>query len=196
MKDTKKFKEYKIILVGNSGSGKTTFLENFFKLSYETNIQPTIGAALKVYKDYNNKIKYNIWDTAGQERYSSLLSLYYRNADIIFIFYDLSIDYNGDSIMKWIDNIKYYIDNPYIVIIANKTDLLENLPNKPNNIPDNIKWYLSTNYDIDNIQKIFEESILPFKNKSINEKYENEKNINLNNDDTYYSNVLFFLDYC
>ena len=134
---------YKIILIGNSGVGKTSF---FRKLStgefYDKNIS-TIGIEKKslelnidIQKDgKKEKKKFNIslFDTAGQEKFRSVTLNYYKGSDGIFLIYDITDKTSFDQVRTWIESINDSLgrnkDQKYaIILIGNKLDLVEENP--------------------------------------------------------------------
>ncbi len=115
----------KIVLVGNSGVGKSNFIHRYVDDKFYLESMTTIGV------EYYNKIinvndkifKLQIWDTAGQERYDSITNMYIRSAQGIILMYDIT---NMDTFIqckKWIENIKDICENAKIILIGNKSDL-------------------------------------------------------------------------
>jgi Ras-related protein Rab-11B len=92
----------KLIVIGDSGVGKTNILQRFFNNSFNLESEMTIGVAFesKTLKIDSQKIKIQVWDTAGQERYQSLASTYYRGAKGILIVYDVTKDDSFHNIEK------------------------------------------------------------------------------------------------
>ena len=132
--------EYKFILIGNSGVGKTTiFKKLLYKKFTEKNLS-TIGVDkkkidLKVeVEDSNNsktekEFEKNLIDTAGQEHFRALTFNYYRGSDGILLMYDITDKSSFDSVSMWIDSINQAIDNNHgskysIILIGNKLDLV------------------------------------------------------------------------
>lgn len=124
---------FKIILSGDSGVGKTSILAKFCSNKFETDISSTIGIefATKIMDVHDSKlnedvkVKLQIWDTAGQEKYNALTSVYYRNAAIVVIVYDVT-RYNtfNSAVNYWAKQAKDYADKDVILIlVGNKADL-------------------------------------------------------------------------
>ena len=128
--------EYKIILIGNSGVGKTSF---FRKLSTgdfaETNIA-TIGVEkisfdINIINDNNEKkrIDISLFDTAGQEKFRALTRQYYKGTDGVLLLYDIADKKTFVNVEMWIDSLNESIDNSkdkyVIILIGNKKDLLD-----------------------------------------------------------------------
>ncbi|KAH0794473.1 ras-related protein RABA2a [Histomonas meleagridis] len=115
----------KIILVGDSGVGKTNLLSQFISNQFSVENKSTIGVefATKTLNINGNVIKAQVWDTAGQERYRSITSAYYRGANGAMVVYDITSATSFDSLSKWITEIRQSADpNIILMIIGNKTD--------------------------------------------------------------------------
>ncbi len=138
----------KCVFLGNHNVGKTSVFNRLIHNYFDQKQESTFGAcySLKFY-EYNNKnFKFNLWDTAGQERYKSLLPMYYRNANIIFLIYDLN---DIDSLDRIIDFIEYLEDNKnkeLIVLLGNKLDLIYTIDSDIEYKLDEIKKNLNTKY--------------------------------------------------
>ena len=87
-------KECKAILIGEMGVGKTSIINRFLNKNFDKNEQSTIGSSYETseldYEDYNKKLSFQIWDTAGQEKYRGLAKIFYKDADIIILVYDIT----------------------------------------------------------------------------------------------------------
>ena len=83
---------FKIVLIGDSGVGKTNLLARYLKKEYKEETKATVGVEFgeKKYELSGLKIKAQIWDTAGQERYKAITSMYYKGAKGALIVFDLS----------------------------------------------------------------------------------------------------------
>lgn len=111
---------YKLVLLGNSGVGKTSICNMLSDKKFIPNQEPTIGAA---FLSYNvGSIKFQIWDTAGQERYRSLTPMYFRGADVCALVYDVTDRYSFQQLPVWIREIQERDENPILLVIANKID--------------------------------------------------------------------------
>ena len=118
----------KIILVGDSSVGKTSIISQYMD-AYSENTNSTIGASYsnKVEKIDNTIISFEIWDTAGQERFRSINTIFYKEAYICIMVYDIT---NKDSFKNikeyWYNTIKENTSNDIIYGVAgNKIDLYE-----------------------------------------------------------------------
>lgn len=120
----------KLLIVGDSGVGKTSILNRFFSGFFESTTVPTIGYdfTTKLYSKPNKQLcKLQIWDIAGQERYQAVSKLYARNADGCLVVCDISNYESLEHTLKWKaivqDQCTYLHDIPF-VLIQNKTDLI------------------------------------------------------------------------
>lgn len=116
----------KIILVGDSGTGKSAILHRYTDDTFLTSYISTIGVDFKITTcKYNDKnIKLQIWDTAGQERFQTITTTYYRGSHAIIVVYDITDRDSFDNVTYWISQIKKYAaDNVNILLIGNKNDL-------------------------------------------------------------------------
>ena len=123
-------KSFKVVILGDTGVGKTSIIFRYLdKLCVNTN--PTIGAGFftKI-ENADNKynIKLEIWDTAGQERYHSITPLYYRNAYVSIIVYDISDPESFIKTKQWVKELQCSNSRKTttIIIVGNKTDKLQN----------------------------------------------------------------------
>ena len=99
---------FKIVLIGDSGVGKTNILSRFINNEFSLTTQATVGVEFgsKIIKKGEKLIKLQIWDTAGQERYKSITSAYYKGSKGAFVVYDISRKSTFDNVDKWIDELK------------------------------------------------------------------------------------------
>lgn len=120
---------FKILLVGDSGVGKSSLLLRFATGGFEE-LVPTIGVDFKakVVHQGGKTVKLTIWDTAGQERFRTLTSSYYRGAQGIILVYDVTRAETFDSLADiWLREVDMYntVDECIKMVVANKTDLAE-----------------------------------------------------------------------
>lgn len=120
---------FKLLLIGNSGVGKSCMLLRYSENSFTTNFFNTIGVDFKIKSivlDAKN-VKLQIWDTAGQERFRTITSSYYRGAQGILIVYDVTDRDSFESVKNWMTEVdKYAQDHVIRVLIGNKCDMMEN----------------------------------------------------------------------
>ncbi len=117
--------QFKILIIGDSGVGKTCFLFSFVKDNLGAEFQPTVGVdvALKTIDVSGKLIKLQIWDTAGQERYRTLTNNYFHGADGIIVVYDTNNRKSFENVSSWIKTIEEKSpSNVLRVLIGNKID--------------------------------------------------------------------------
>mmetsp|Transcript_9114 Transcript_9114/g.15911 ORF Transcript_9114/g.15911 Transcript_9114/m.15911 type:complete len:205 (+) Transcript_9114:60-674(+) len=119
---------FKVLLVGDSGVGKSCLLLRFTQDRFQESTTSTIGVDFKVkYISFGDtKCKLTIWDTAGQERFRTLTSSYYRGAQGVILVYDVSRRETFDDLSEvWLREVDMYttIDEAVKMVVANKTDL-------------------------------------------------------------------------
>ena len=119
----------KIILIGESGVGKTNLINVAMDKGFEFNtISSNLSSFLEGNILYNNKdYIYTLWDTAGQEMYRSLNKIFMKGAKIVIIVYSIETRKSFEELNYWIDNVKETLgdDNYVMAIVANKADLFE-----------------------------------------------------------------------
>ena len=130
MADDEEETENKVVLIGESGVGKTCIINQFMTGEFDEGSLPTLTCQFckKKFKFQEDKsITIDIWDTAGQEQYRSLNRLFYKNAKAVILVYDVTNVASFDEIKKyWSGQIKQYCDNSIIIALAgNKSDLYE-----------------------------------------------------------------------
>ncbi|KAM7509503.1 hypothetical protein LguiA_019956 [Lonicera macranthoides] len=116
----------KLVLLGDTGAGKTSLVLRFVKGQFCDYHEPTIGAAFfsQVLSLNEATIKFDIWDTAGQERYHSLAPMYYRGAAAAVVVYDITSMDSFARAKKWVLEV-HRQGNPNMVmlLVGNKVDL-------------------------------------------------------------------------
>ena len=125
-KDKKDFLEGKLILLGDSGVGKTNLINVTMGKKFLENDNVTITASFseKTFEIDSNKYKIYFWDTAGIERYRGVTKLYYKGSDIVIFVYDITSIKSFNSLKEWIKETKEIIENDYVCgIVGNKKDL-------------------------------------------------------------------------
>lgn len=117
----------KIIILGESGVGKSSILSMYCDDLFHENYISTIGVDFKIKQlNIQNKIvKLQIWDTAGQERFRTVTSSYYRGARAVFLVFDLSDVQTFINLTKWLNDIKHYVGQNIckIILLGNKSDI-------------------------------------------------------------------------
>lgn len=117
---------FKLLLIGDSGVGKTCILFRFSDDAFNSTFISTIGIDFKIktIELHGKKIKLQIWDTAGQERFQTITTSYYRGAMGIMLVYDITQSSSFGNINKWLRNIEdHATDNVAKLILGNKCDM-------------------------------------------------------------------------
>jgi len=116
----------KVLLLGDSGVGKTSLMLRFADNQFQESLMSTAGVDFKVRfleKD-NKRVKCQIWDTAGQERFHVITRAYYRGSHGIALVYDATRESSFKQIEYWMENIKKHASSDvFVVLLGNKTDL-------------------------------------------------------------------------
>ncbi|XP_030221264.1 ras-related protein Rab-8B isoform X1 [Gadus morhua] len=117
---------FKLLLIGDSGVGKTCLLFRFSEDAFNTTFISTIGIDFKIRTiELNGKrVKLQIWDTAGQERFRTITTAYYRGAMGIMLVYDICNEKSFENIKNWIRNIEEHASSDVEkMILGNKCDI-------------------------------------------------------------------------
>ena len=117
---------FKIIIIGNSGVGKTSITNNAVKSVFFESYKATVGVEIfSLFVKVNNIIiKLQIWDTCGQEIYRSLISNFYRNSSMAIIVYSIDKKDSFKDIELWIKELRIHSSPDIkIILIGNKADL-------------------------------------------------------------------------
>lgn len=117
---------FKILIIGNSSVGKTSFLFRYADDSFTSAFVSTVGIDFKVKTVIRRekRMKLQIWDTAGQERYRTITTAYYRGAMGFILMYDVTNEESFNSVQDWVTQIKTYSwDNAQVILVGNKSDM-------------------------------------------------------------------------
>ena len=122
----------KVVLVGESGTGKTSIIQQFAYKLFDPNCATSISSqyvsqVINI-PEINKSLKLEIWDTAGQERYRSMAKLFYQDAKIIIFVYDFTSRSSFDYLINfWIPEVQITINVKNVIfgLVANKCDLYE-----------------------------------------------------------------------
>lgn len=125
--DSKSY-EFKIVLLGDRGVGKTCLVLRFIEGLYNSRQQSTIGAFFltkKIVTSRGENCKIQIWDTAGQERFRAMAPMYYRNAAAAIVCFDVTDEATFNTMKDWVEELKTNVvdKNLVIAIACNKADL-------------------------------------------------------------------------
>ena len=177
----------KITLIGNSGVGKTSIINQYIDQTFDEANAATIGAnySEKVITKNNKEYELNIWDTAGQEKFHAVGKHFYKDAYIVCLVYDIT---SQDSLEQletiWYPDIKKYGEKYTILaVVGNKSDLYEN-----DNLADenqakefaqsiNATFMLTSAKTGDGIEKLFDTLVDKFLSSDFNSKYKEMKQI-------------------
>jgi len=177
----------KITLIGNSGVGKTSIINQYIDQTFDEANAATIGAnySEKVITKNNKEYELNIWDTAGQEKFHAVGKHFYKDAYIVCLVYDIT---SQDSLVQlkeiWYPDIKKFGEKYTILaVVGNKSDLYEN-----DNLADenqakefaqsiNAIFMLTSAKTGDGIEKLFDTLVDKFLSSDFNSKYKEMKQI-------------------
>ena len=156
----------KILIIGDTSVGKTSILANYNGDNFDEKAIGTIGVEY-LYKTItykNMRIKLQLWDTSGEERFRSITKNFYRNANGVFLVYDITKEESFQNIRDWLRDIKEYNGDLKIMILGNKLDLIDQrvvtTERATNYASRNNLQYLETSAkDGTNIQKSFDNLI-------------------------------------
>jgi len=117
---------FKVVLIGDSGVGKSNLLSRFTRNEFNLESKSTIGVefATRSIQVDGKTIKAQIWDTAGQERYRAITSAYYRGAVGALLVYDIAKHLTYENVERWLKELRDHADqNIVIMLVGNKSDL-------------------------------------------------------------------------
>ncbi|XP_047332514.1 ras-related protein RIC2-like [Impatiens glandulifera] len=117
---------FKVVLIGDSGVGKSNLLSRFTRNEFSLESKSTIGVefATRSLKVDGKVIKAQIWDTAGQERYRAITSAYYRGAVGALLVFDVTRHSTFENVERWLRELRDHTDpNIVVMLIGNKSDL-------------------------------------------------------------------------
>ena len=185
------FLTVKLLLLGDSSVGKTSFINRFFNNEYNENELSTLGIDFQyqILKKDNSIIKLLVWDTVGQEKFRAIPSKFYRNCDGILLFFDLEKPDSFNNISKWIQDINDNNNetNCILYLLGNKIDLSRKISLEQANLKAkelNVKYFeISCKLNI-NIHDPVLEMMNEILNKNINKTSHkiSTKNLSLNSE--------------
>ncbi len=123
--------EIKVVLIGETAVGKTSIISRFVDGKFISNFVPTMSGAysskIQEFTEDNKKIKFEIWDTAGQERYRSINKIFYKDASVVILVYDITRKDTFQEIKNfWYQEVRDNSNENIIIAIAgNKIDYYE-----------------------------------------------------------------------
>ncbi|KAL9663812.1 hypothetical protein QQ045_019203 [Rhodiola kirilowii] len=117
---------FKVVLIGDSGVGKSNLLSRFSRNQFSLESKSTIGVefATRSIQVDEKILKAQIWDTAGQERYRAITSAYYRGAVGALLVYDITRHITFENIERWLSELRGHTDSHIVImLVGNKADL-------------------------------------------------------------------------
>ncbi|XP_064627617.1 EF-hand calcium-binding domain-containing protein 4B-like isoform X2 [Lineus longissimus] len=120
---------FKVVFVGDSGVGKSSFIYRFCNDAFKDSFSATIGVDFQVKNVIVDKhlIALQLWDTAGQERFRSITKQYFRKADGVIVMYDVTSESSFTNVRNWMVSVQEGVeDNTVVMLLGNKTDLAQN----------------------------------------------------------------------
>lgn len=117
---------FKVVLIGDSGVGKSNLLSRFTRNEFCLESKSTIGVefATRSIQVDGKTIKAQIWDTAGQERYRAITSAYYRGGVGALLVYDITKNVTFENVERWLKELRDHADAQIVImLVGNKSDL-------------------------------------------------------------------------
>ena len=117
--------EFKLILVGDGGVGKTTFVKRHKTGEFEKRYVATLGVEVHPLTFFTNRgaLKFNVWDTAGQEMFGGLRDGYYIQGQCAIIMFDVTSRITYKNVPNWHRDLTRVCENIPIVLVGNKVDV-------------------------------------------------------------------------
>jgi len=176
----------KIIVVGDSGVGKTNLINRFASDKFDTNSKATIGVEFvyKTLKINKEVIKVEVWDTAGQERYRAITSSYYKGAKGAIIVYDITNEDSFNNVESWMNEVtKKGKTDMQFLLVGNKKDLVNDRKVTEQKGIDKAKELNMNLFEASALEKTNVNEAFNYLMKEIYLNIRREKNINTNNDE-------------
>jgi small GTP-binding protein len=116
---------FKLLILGESGVGKTCMLLRFAENVFDSDCLSTIGVDFKVKQIEmdGKRVRLQIWDSAGQERFRNITSSYYRNCSGIIIVYDVTKLESFNKVTEWISEVRRFVPAVPLIVVGNKCEL-------------------------------------------------------------------------
>ncbi|KAA0724693.1 EF-hand calcium-binding domain-containing protein 4A [Triplophysa tibetana] len=117
---------FKVVFLGNSGVGKSSFIQHYSSGHFPNNMASTVGMDFQVRSVMldSTPVALQLWDTAGQERFHSITQQYFRRADGIVAMYDVTQETSYTAVRHWLDQVQEKMtEGACLMLLGNKTDL-------------------------------------------------------------------------
>ena len=180
----------KFVLLGSSGAGKTSLIMQFVNGIFDGLTKPTIGASFvsKSIEIDNSLLNISVWDTAGQELYRGLTPMYYRNAAVAIVVFDVTNKDSFEQVSGWVSELHENTSNAIVCICGNKIDLenriisTESAKELANNL--NLSYYETSAATGEGVDKMFLELSLQIlsNNKELAHPMHEESTVQLSED--------------
>lgn len=177
---------FKIILIGDSNTGKTSLINRYVTNLFSDKYICTIGVdfMMKSIIYDNQVIKLQIWDTAGMEKYKQITTSYYRGAQAAIVCFDLTNKSSFEAIQKWIDDFSHFYNPIFqksLIIVGNKSDLISEREVTPEEIENfrkinNYEYFETSSKTGDCVEEIFSNLA-----KGLYNSYKNNMDTQINN---------------
>ena len=192
---------YKLIIIGNSGTGKSSLIKSAVSSEFNNDYQTTIAfeySSMMIKVNNDKTYKLQIWDTCGQEIYRSLISNFYRNASLAVLLYSINDMKSFEALDEWVNDLREKASSDILIfLVGNKSDLedervIEFEQGKQYSKDKNLHFFAETSAKIrNNAKDIFIEPAKQLHLASIGKSnnasmsgYENNEIGNINNNST------------
>jgi Ras-related protein Rab-5C len=119
-------RKYKLVLLGESGVGKSSVVLRLMRNGFSENINSTVGASFFRFTcnvSDDTAVYFDIWDTAGQERFKSLASMYYRGAAAAMVVFEINVADTFEKASYWVRELHANSPETIVMLVGNKKDL-------------------------------------------------------------------------
>lgn len=127
MSNQNSMSQFKVVLLGDGGCGKTTLMKRLVTGEFEKRYIATLGVEVTplIFETNKGTIVYSVWDTAGQEKFGGLKSDYYQGSDLAIIFFDVTSRITFLNVNFWENEFKKVCPDTPIIFVGNKVDIKE-----------------------------------------------------------------------
>ena len=189
----------RLLIIGDSKVGKTSFLSMYTKGNFNINYLATIGVELfkKEEKINNEVIHIELWDTAGSEKFNSLTAGFFGKAEGIMVMFDVTCQESFDNIRNWAESIKTHLNNDLdrnlVIIIGNKIDCINEREIKTEEAKkyskelgfEYFETSAKTGQNVNDTIKYLAKEVMKKKNKIFQNSYNSNINRNINDKNGY-----------